>query len=248
MEEGYRIAILDDEESAIEILGSAISAAFLSHGVKCDLAKFSSPKALESSHLSSPFSLLFLDIRLNGEDGIEFAKELRKKGDETDIIFVSSCEERVFEAFAVHPFGFIRKGNFLKDASEIIASYVKAKKENEASNLIVQTQNNTLTLTLPVFEIVYIESYKRIQSIFLQYKEKPIIIHSTMEKLEETLSPNGFIRVHKGFIVNYRFIAEIGSDLIKLTTGGSIPVNKRNVRSIREQFLSLAKAGNSLII
>ena len=76
--------------------------------------------------------------------------------------------------------------------------------EIERSVLMAQTAEGTVTL--PVDTILYIEGAGRYQKIYCSDSEMPITICSSMQKLEEQLSEKGFMRIHKGYLVNYKFI------------------------------------------
>ena len=69
----------------------------------------------------------------------------------------------------------------------------------------------------------------------------PLLVQSSMKELEERLAGNGFIRVHKGFLVNYQFIDSIKNSNVILTNGGTVPISRRNVNQVKEQYLNLMK-------
>lgn len=148
--------------------------------------------------------MLFLDIRIGETDGIEFAADLRKQNNHTEIIFISNCEERAFDAFSVKPFGFIRKGKFLKDTAEIIGAFVNNTYKEEVKTVSFKIGDKLISA--PVDEIVYIESYKHEQTKKLNGGKKQLMLRSKMQILEEQLKEFGFLRVHSGYIVNMKYI------------------------------------------
>ena len=243
-----KIAVCDDEETALEIITNALTTVFENNGQKTLIDKYRAPSDLEKNLPTRQYELLFLDIRLQNTDGIEFARRLRKEGNGIDIIFLSSCEERVFDTFSIRPVGFIRKSNFLKDTTEIVSSYMRKRQSDKASALIIQTDNNTKTTALPIQEITYIESYLKNQLIHVRGAANPFLTRATMSEYEEKLSPHGFMRVHKGYLVNHRCIREIGTTSITLTTGEEIPINRRNAGNLREEYLALMQKSHSLIL
>lgn len=129
-----KLAICDDEKSSLALIASAVESTFLQYGIQTVIHRFSELKGLKTRLNDTEYDLLFLDIRIGETDGIEFAAELRKQNNHTEIIFISNCEERAFDAFAVKPFGFIRKGKFLKDTAEIIGAFVKQRIQRRRKN------------------------------------------------------------------------------------------------------------------
>ena len=63
----------------------------------------------------------------------------------------------------------------------------------------------------------------------------------SMEKVEKGLADKGFIRIHKGCLVNYIFIRRIGSVDVELTNGSTVPISRRKVQEVREKYLSLVQ-------
>jgi DNA-binding LytR/AlgR family response regulator len=59
----------------------------------------------------------------------------------------------------------------------------------------------------------------------------------TLGKLEKLLEPKGFIRIHKGFLVNQLYISSIQADEIKMPDGKSLPVGRAYRDSARSRFI-----------
>lgn len=64
-----------------------------------------------------------------------------------------------------------------------------------------------------------------------------ISIPYTLSSLEKELLPYGFLRVHKGFLVNYRYIFTINRQDIQLDNGDHIPVSKHRVDPYEDQTM-----------
>ena len=84
----------------------------------------------------------------------------------------------------------------------------------------------TGVLVLKTKHIRYIESSRNYQLLYTADKSEPEEIKMTMEKLERLTEPFGFIRVHKGYLVNYLFIRHVSASEITLSYGTVIPVGR----------------------
>lgn len=83
---------------------------------------------------------------------------------------------------------------------------------------------------------------------FKDKEENPLEISSKMEILEKELSPLGFIRVHKGYLVNFLFIKSIESDnTLKLSDGEILPVSRRKIAEVKKTFLELCDKNGVLL-
>ena len=112
MNRSFLVAVCDDDAAVFDTITETAKKAFAENGAEAEVLCFSSPGALEKEMGSRGFDLIFLDIEMPEEDGIRFGERLSRMENTPDIIFVSSREDRVFDAFKIHPFGFVRKSLF----------------------------------------------------------------------------------------------------------------------------------------
>ena len=98
-----RIAICDDEKNIRELIGNKVAKQY----PEADIVFFQSGEELLLS--DKHVDILFLDIQMSGKNGMETARELRKKDKSVILIFVTAVEEYVFQAFDVGAFHYIVK-------------------------------------------------------------------------------------------------------------------------------------------
>ena len=128
MSERLKVAVCDDEARAISVISASIESVFRGFGTEIALETFTAPAELLDRLNVHHFDLIFLDISMPEMDGIELGKRLQKTGNNADLVFVSSRMDRVFDTFAVQPFGFVRKNHFLDDIGEVIARFEEERK------------------------------------------------------------------------------------------------------------------------
>lgn len=97
------IAVCDDEK----IIVDDIAAKLTSQCGDCRIIKFFSGEQLLESTFD--FDMIFLDIEMNGIDGLNTANALRKMGYNGVIIFLTSHLEYMQEAFKVGAFRYLEK-------------------------------------------------------------------------------------------------------------------------------------------
>ena len=98
-----RIAICDDEKIIRELIGNKVKEQY----PDSEIVFYQSGEELLLS--DKHVDILFLDIQMSGIDGMETARELRKKDKNVILIFVTAVEEYVFHAFDVKAFHYIVK-------------------------------------------------------------------------------------------------------------------------------------------
>lgn len=70
-----------------------------------------------------------------------------------------------------------------------------------------------------------------------------------MDYLEEFFKPYGFIRVHKTYLVNCRYVYQIRNDQVILNYKSErtvLPLSARRMVDVKEQFKLLMRGGDAL--
>lgn len=233
------IAFCDDDVCIRTHIREQVCKLFNSHGFSVTAMEYSNAKALASAMAHITFELMFLDIDMPEIDGIEFGERLRSFGNHADIIYISNMEDRVYEVFRANPWSFVRKKHFDEEIADVITAYVRAIRRRTTRIMLQDIDGNVHDIRPDT--VIYVESSGKLQKIYSNHDTLPFLIRCSLHELEETLSPLGFIRTHKGFLVNYRFIRKITSRGTVLENGQSLPVGRDRLQSTREQYLSLMK-------
>lgn len=241
------IALCDDDRDMLELLAGSIRAAFVREGAAPDIQLFYSAQAFRARPAGPPFELLFLDIQMPGENGIALAESLRQEGLPTRVVFLSSREDKVFQALQARPYSFVRKSHFLEDLPRVVHDYLAdTDAGRDADRIAVQQKGGILQFDRS--EAVYIEGSGKNQLLHLHGRAEPVVIHSTMDALTAELEPRGFLRVHKGFLVNHRYIRAIRDGDVLLTTGASVPLSRRRGQEIKQQYLDALRREGTLLL
>ena len=167
------------------------------------------------------FDIVFLDIQMDGMNGIEAARELRERQEDTVLIFITGVKEYVFDALDLYAFHYLLKPIDEGKFAEVLQRAAgEAKKKKEKKCLFIRTRN----LTLDQSEILYIES--RAKKVEIHTVRQTIEIYAAMDELEGQLGEN-FYRCHRAYIVNMDCITEYDGESITLTGGDRVYLTKK---------------------
>lgn len=236
-----RFAVCDDDGMICDAVSERVCSIFENHGLTVFCERFTSPEDLLSriNRGEAQFDLLFLDIDMPVMNGLNLAQIVRQKtGEKIDIVFVSNREDKVFDTFGVHPFGFVRKSNFSRDLTDTLRSYMDLRVKSD-SCIAIQTQNNSVTRQLHISDIVYIESYRYHQMIHMADGEE-IKVRLTMEELENKLREYNVIRIHKGYLVNLKYVRRIERNgvVVQHQDGIILNVSREKLQDVKVAYLS----------
>ncbi|HHQ5625071.1 TPA: two-component system response regulator RgbR, partial [Clostridioides difficile] len=84
-------------------------------------------------------------------------------------------------------------------------------------------------------EIKYIEVQKK--DMLIHTINKNFDIKYSLGKIEKELNPYKFIRCHKSFIVNLRYVENIKPNTAILESGEEVPISRYRYKEVKEKFL-----------
>ena len=174
------------------------------------------------------FDIVFLDIQMEGMNGIEAARNLREKNanlgvEDTVLVFITGIKDYVFDAFDLYAFQYLLKPIDERKFAEVLERAVReAAKKKERRVLFIKSRN----LTLDQSEILYIESRAKKVEIHIKGAAQAIEIYAAMDELEGQLGEN-FYRCHRAYIVNMDCITEYDGESITLTGGDRVYLTKK---------------------
>jgi len=105
--------------------------------------------------------------------------------------------------------------------------------ERENKNFCFRADGKDVRLLMS--DIIYMESEANYIKVYT--KDSEYRFRSTMTAMENSLKPYGFMRIHKGFLVNQDMVVMIGSDEIKLLDDRKLPVGKTYIDSVKKQWM-----------
>ena len=240
-----KIALLDDDKTALLISKGAIESFFQEKSIAISLDAFSSPVNFLAMAKEENYRLVFLDIDMPELNGLEVGKQLKEFNPQTDIIYLSQREDLVFDTLVLHPFGFIRKSKIIQDFANVLELFVNTSLNTQSENKKITISSKTGTISADIDSIMYIEGNKNYQTFYL--KDGNIFdARVLMSDLESKLTDHGFIRVHKGYLINYLFVRQIGTNEVTLTNNKVLPLSNKRKDEIMEQYLSITRKNKSI--
>ncbi len=229
------VGICDDEAFDRNRIKEAVEnhAAVLTKDVRFHIRLFPSAQALTEANLVSAFDLVFLDIVMPGEDGFQLARHLCAGKVLPRIIFVSNHDNLIFDSQEYLPFWFVRKGQLERDIRLALAKYLELVSVRKIS---YKLKNGFGYREILLADMVYIECSGH--ELTVKMKDGSCYqIYGSLKSMEDELSPLGFIRVHRNFLVNQAYVADVAQRDILLLDGIEIPVGKDRKKAVAEAMV-----------
>ena len=242
-----KIALLDDDKTALLISKGAIESFFQEKNIAIALDAFSSPVNFLAMAKEENYRLVFLDIDMPELNGLEVGEQVKAINPQTDIIYLSQREDLVFDTLKLHPFGFIRKSKIIQDFANVLELFVNTALNTNSENKKITISSKTETISADVDSVMYIEGNRNYQTFYLK-DGSTFDARVLMGDLEIKLKEHGFIRVHKGYLVNFLFIRTIGVNEVTLTNNKILPMSSKRKDSIMEEYLAITRKNKSIYL
>lgn len=210
------IAVCDDNERAVSYLKKCIENSFKVYTSDFSLKAFTDGAELLKSHFDSEFQVLFLDIDMPDVSGFDVAKVLRDDFSKCYIVFITNYPNLVYKSLDFQPFNFIRKNPselLSKSIKNVVTKLMVNMKQSES---IVLEDEDERTVVAYYRDILYIRSERHYLYYYLKDREKPIKIRSKISDIEDTMVKYDFVRIHRSFIVNMKYIFDIDNSIGKV--------------------------------
>lgn len=250
--------IVDDEPPAVDELNYILSG--IDHVVVLGSAN-SAESAINAIRARQP-DLVFLDIKMPGQDGFEVIKACDSFRKSPFFVFATAYDEHAvtaFEASAVDyllkPFQATRVRESVERVAQLMIGQRQGKLCGQLEKLVehIHSRRNELTkisvehrgriLLLDPENIVYCKAENK--TILACTEKQCYTLYGTasLDQLESKLKRYGFFRSHRGYLVNLACVKEVApwfNGKYILTTSRraatEVPVSRRRVRSLKIQL------------
>ncbi|RQO30199.1 DNA-binding response regulator [Taibaiella sp. KBW10] len=220
---------LDDEPLALKIITHFCDAIdFVS------LEKTFTKQAEAIKYLNKyPIDLIFLDIQMPAQNGIDFYKML-----ETDpiVVFTTAFSEYAVEGFNVNATDYLLKPfsqeRFEQAMEKVRNEFNYRKNQSVQSHLMIRADYKLYRIEYS--DILYIEGLDDYIQIHLIDKPK-IVARFSMKNIMEQLPDALFVRVHRSFIVPVKRVASVQHKSLQIGTA-TIPIGETYKEDIQKYF------------
>jgi two-component system, LytTR family, response regulator LytT len=234
-----RVLAVDDELPALEDLVRMLRA---SPAVERVDAAASAEEALVALGDGAAIDAVFLDVRMPGLDGLELARVLRRFERSPAVVFVSAFDDAAVSAFELAALDYLVKPvsrRRLDEAIERIVRHVSTAAADGDETLAVDALRGGATRLVARSSILYLQAhgdYVRVASA-----DGRFLVRARLSELEERWAPHGFVRVHRGFVVNLRRAVEVrprlnGTAVLVMADGAEVPIARRQVGELRRKL------------
>lgn len=226
------IAIVDDLYADRHFLADLISRYCRQNRIVVQTALFESGETFLARFTRGHFDIIFLDIYMNGIDGMQTAKEIRSIDPDCLLVFATTSERHAVSSFRVRAFDYLVKPYSYEQFEEVMrlcdAAFAKQARYIEVK------EGRTLQKIL-LKDIVYTDYYNH----YIQIHTKTQVIRTYISFRDFApllLKYPQFFCCYRNCIVNMDEVRLLDEKDFVMENGERVPISRSQRNEIRQQY------------
>lgn len=240
----YSIAIIDDHNEVQNRILHILKNSKYLVDIHFICYTYSSSESFLKSPENRKFNILILDIELPGINGLELAKKLRLTHKDMYIIFLTSYDHYMKDAFGLNVYQYILKEDMENELPKTTRKLMNAIMNENPSKVLFKTSEGEVLVRED--EIVCVV-YENRHPVIYTKTSSHIVIGKTLIAIFEGLSPLIFAQPNNSTIINIRYINRIASRDVSLNYyRGIIQISRGRYKRIKNLYTQYLMQGESL--
>ena len=221
------IAVCDDDREEVNSLQNMIFNIQGDYRVDC----FQDGKALlEAAQKGTAYDLLFCDIYMKEENGIEVAQKLLALSPKTAVVFFTTSREHAVDAFSLEALHYLVKPVSQEDIAEVFRRFGNRTAPRHTLTIRIDRTVNVLYQ----YEIIRIESHSH-NTVITCLNATVYSIRKPFHEIS-ALMDDSFILIKKGVILNMRHISQMTFRDCATRDGFTFLLRRDQAKAIREKY------------
>ncbi len=227
------IAIVDDvEQDRLHMEQLVLNWSEL-HREEVHLSLFDSGETFLEHLRPGLFSVILLDIFMTGIDGMETAREMRRRGYTCQIVFTTSSDAYALQGYEVDAANYLLKPVDAPALNQALQHCLSRLGSDRAAITVI---SNRSTISIPLRRIVWIEAHRN--ALLFYTDGGPVKSYMTLENLSKTLDGYGqFLLCFKGILVNMDRISSVDEYNFVMDNGDYVPIRKRGASQVKQEYM-----------
>ena len=242
-----KIAFCDDDMEVLHQMNELLDRYQVERNEDITYAAFQSPfELLTEIEKGIRPDILFLDVVMPGQNGMDVAKEIRQYDMNMKIIFLTSSPEFAVESYSVGAYFYqlkpIWEESFFRLMDAVLAECEKKKK----NSLILRSKDGITRIDLQQLEYCEVLGRK-----LLFHLENGAVLESagSLDDLAgQLMQHSNFFRPHRSFLVNMEYIQNISSRSIKMVNDAEIPIPHGKCSEVKNTYMEYAFNGEQAVL
>lgn len=227
-----RVAICDDQSVFLEKMECLLKGI---EGISC-IEKYDDINRLNEVLEKESYDLIFMDIAWKGQKdtGTNFAAAINERYPDIQIVFITAFNDKYAESIffeKVNLCGYLIKPIKIKNLQFLVEKARKNIKKRREENLVISHKG--ITRKILFADIIYMESDAH--RLFINTGTEQFMVYKKLDDYEEEMKES-FVRAHKSYLINMKYITQIERAGVTLEDGTVLPVSKNRYQETKNKY------------
>lgn len=224
------IAICEDQTADISLLTGYIRRS----GIDAQYDVFSSGEEFLEHFTTGRYDMIFMDIYMNGMRGVQVVERVREADRNVVIAFATSSTEHALEGYRLGVLKYLEKP---VSANQVVEA-MRLAIMNRAAKATISLLIGGKYLDIPLDDIMYFENQNHAVIIHMTHMALRTSQTVRLDNIAGKLLSHPFIRSHKSYLVNLRYVSEIDptfGDFV-MQNGDRACIRRRDRKKIQDAY------------
>ena len=228
------IAIVDDIKEERVLLRTRLEKIFHQKDMGFHCCEYENGEAFLEASKDQDITVLFLDIYMDGANGIEIAKEFRKSNKDCLLIFTTTSTDHALEGFQVRALHYLVKPYSENDISALADEILSRIPD---SGKYIDVKVNGSNIQIPFRKIIYAEHFSHMIHIHTA-GERELVTRQSFDSFITSLKMDSrFYRCNRGVVINLEHAVDFDGTGFRLDNGSNVPVSRKLLKNARQTFM-----------
>ncbi|MCR8744028.1 LytR/AlgR family response regulator transcription factor [Romboutsia lituseburensis] len=223
----FKVVICEDCENSRELIKETLKEIQNNNKYTIKTIEFENGEELVNNYPEN-IDIFMLDIEMGKLSGMDVAREIRKRDNNTQIIFTTGNPSYLQEGYEVRAYRYLIKPFSVDELKQHVLACINDIKIKKSKNIVVQEKNNIYKI--PIDEILYIEVYKK--DITIHTKNSEYQVKMSITNIEKELIQYNFFRCHRSYLVNLKKVDSLKGNII-IIKNLEIPVSRYRLNEFK---------------
>ena len=228
------IAIVDDIKEERVLLRTRLEKIFHQKDMGFHCCEYENGEAFLEASKDQDITVLFLDIYMDGANGIEIAKEFRKSNKDCLLIFTTTSTDHALEGFQVRALHYLVKPYSENDISVLADEGLSRIPD---SGKYIDVKVNGSNIQIPFRKIIYAEHFSHMIHIHTS-GERELVTRQSFDSFITSLKMDSrFYQCNRGVVINLEHAVDFDGTGFCLDNGSNVSVSRKLLKNARQTFM-----------
>lgn len=232
-----RIAYCEDEPAQAALVRAMILQWAESRKITAEVILYESAEEFLFKNEVFAYDIVFLDIAMRQMNGVELARAIRGKDRALPIAFLTADRTFAIEGYELHAVRYLLKPVAMEKLGSLLDELLETAEADAQDTDCITVGEKGAVRKISESSICYIEVLGHYTQLHLQDSSAVRVKESLASVAAMLHQKELFVKCHRSFVVNLRYVEKISRAACGLSDGTVLPVSRNSYQELNERFI-----------